>query len=134
MSDKPLLSLKVLTPESAILEVDQVTSVTVPLSDAGTIGIKPNHGPLIAETSKGFVSYQTETRQSKISLLPGVLDIRNNLVLILTPGEITESSELPSEPAAIELDRLMTTLMQAFYPADEKENAPVENEYEKRTG
>lgn len=134
MSDNPVLSLKVLTPESTLLEVDQVTSVIVPLSDGGTIGIKPNHGPLIAETSTGFVSYQTETGQSRISLHPGVLDIRNNMVVILTPGEITESSELVSEPAVIELDRLMKTLIQAFYPADERKNAPIDNEHEKRTG
>lgn len=117
MSSKPIISLKVLTPEGAILEVEAVKSLIVPLSDGGTIGIKPNHGPLIAETSRGLVRYQTESGQNKIELHSGVLDIRNNLVIILTPGEITQTSELLSESDEIELDRLMKTLVQTLYPA-----------------
>ena len=130
MSSKPIISLKVLTPDGAILEVDGLTSVIVPLIDGGTIGIKPNHGPLIAETSSGVVRYQTETGQKKIALHPGVLDIRNNLVQILTSGEITQEPELLSEPAGIELDRLMKTLVQAFYPVNEQKTETVDNEYE----
>ena len=130
MSSKPIISLKVLTPEGTILEVDEITSVIVPLSDGGTIGIKPDHGPLIAETSNGFVLYQTETGQNRIALHSGVLDIRNNLVLILTSGEITQESEFLSEPRVMELDRLMKTLVQAFYPVNEQKTETVDNEYE----
>ncbi len=114
MSSKPIISLKVLTPEGTILEVDEITSVIVPLSDGGTIGIKPDHGPLIAETTSGMVRYQTETGQKRIALHPGVLDIRNNLVVILTSGEITQAPELLSEPRTMELDRLMKKLMQTL--------------------
>lgn len=121
MSSKPIISLKILTPEGAILEVDGLTSVIVPLSDGGTIGIMPNHGPLIAETSKGVVRYQTESGQKWIRLHPGVLDIRKNMVLILTSGEIAQMPELLLETEGLELDRLMNTLVQTLYPSYESE-------------
>jgi F0F1-type ATP synthase epsilon subunit len=122
LSSEPIISLKVLTPEGAILEVDQLTSVNVPLIDGGTIGIKPGHAPLIAETIKGFVRFDTETDQKSIELHPGVLDIRDNLVLILTAGEISQTPEKLMQTAGIEFDRLMKTLVRELHPNTENDH------------
>ena len=116
---EPVISLRVLTPEGAILEIDELTSVSVPLIDGGTIGIKPGHAPLIAETVKGFVHFHTEKGQKKIELHPGVLDIRHNVVLILTAGDISQTSENITKPAETEYDRLMTTLVRELMPDSE---------------
>jgi F0F1-type ATP synthase epsilon subunit len=122
LSSEPIISLRVSTPEGAILEVDQLTSVNVPLIDGGTIGIKPGHAPLIAETIRGFVRFETESGPKSIELHPGVLDIRDNLVLILTAGEISQTPEKLMQTAGIEFDRLMNTLVREFYPNDENDH------------
>lgn len=119
MSVEPVISLRVLTPEGAILEIDELTSVSVPLIDGGTIGIKPGHTPLIAETAKGFVRYRTEKGQKKIELHPGVLDIRHNVVLILTAGDISQTPVKITKPVETEYDRLMTTLVRELIPDSE---------------
>ena len=122
MSTEPIISLRVLTPEGAILEVDQLTSVNVPLIDGGTIGIKPGHAPLIAETTRGFVRFDTETGQKSIELHPGVLDIRDNLVLILTAGETSQTPERVMQTAGIAFERLMKTLVRELYPNTENDH------------
>lgn len=119
MSSEHIISLRVLTPEGAILEIDELTSLNVPLVDGGTIGIKPGHAPLVAETTKGTVRYQTETGKKYIELHPGVLDIRDNLVLILTAGEISQTPEMLTQPAETEYERLMKTLVRELYPDTE---------------
>lgn len=122
MSSEPIISLRVLTPEGAILEIDELTSVNVPLVDGGNIGIKPGHAPLIAETTKGTVRYQMETGQNNIELHPGVLDIRYNLVLILTAGELSQTPEMLTQPAETDYERLMKTLVRELYPDTEIDN------------
>lgn len=132
MSSKPIIHLKVLTPEGVTLEVSQLTSVIVPLIDGGTIGIKPDHGPLIAETQQGIVRYQSETGHHSIELHPGVLDIRDNLVLILTAGEISDTPEVLTEPEEMEFNRLIKTLGKAIIPSNVRELETIDDELEKR--
>ncbi len=89
-SFKPL-SLRILSPEGPILEVDGATSINVPLVDGGGIGIRPGHAPLIAETAQGPVRYQTPDEESQIEVMPGILEISNNVVTILTVYQISEN-------------------------------------------
>lgn len=110
MSSTTLLTLRVLTPEGAILEKEDLTSVIVPIVESGSIGIRPGHAPLIAEMAKGYIKYRTEFEQACIELLPGVLDIRSNNVVILTAGEVSQAPVMLVEAETV-FERLMQTLV-----------------------
>ena len=58
------LTLKILTPDGQVLEADHLIEVVVPLADGGTIGIRPQHAPLIAETVTGTVQLVREGETS----------------------------------------------------------------------
>ena len=116
MSSQTMLTLRVLTPEGAILEVGALEAVSVPVADGGTIGLRPGHAPLIAETSKGAVQYRSETEAGGIELHPGILDIRNNHVIILTAGEVLQTPDAIIKPAETDFDRLMHTLVRELNP------------------
>jgi len=109
------LTLRVLAPEGVIFEKHNLTGVNVPLVDGGTIGIKPAHAPLIAETIASEVTYQTKELEGSIQLHAGILDIRDNLITILTAGEVFELSSSHADESQREYDRLMQTLIQKVY-------------------
>lgn len=111
MSPESTLSLRVLTPEGAILEANGLTSVRVPLVVVGSIGIRSNHAPLIAETQQGHVVYRTDSEENRIHLHPGVLNIRDNLITILTAGVIDKTPAELSTITQKQSDRLMYTLV-----------------------
>lgn len=106
------LKLKILTPEGAVLETDSLTSVNVPLADGCPIGIRPGHAALIAETEQGTVHYRGPNQEDKIKLHAGVLDIRDNGIIILTPGEVSKIPSEITQPSETEYDRLMNTLVE----------------------
>ena len=116
MSLSSLLTLRILAPEGAILEKENLSAVNVPLVDGGSIGIRPNHAPLIAETSRGVIHYRSEISQDSIKLQPGVLNIMDNLVIILTTGEMLQTDNVILEPADNEFDRLIQTLISDLSP------------------
>lgn len=89
------LTLRVLSPDGPSLEVEHLLEVLVPLADGGPIGIRPRHAPLIAETIHGTVRYQTELEVCEVDLLAGILSIRDNVVTILSAGEMTEADIAP---------------------------------------
>lgn len=95
------LTLRVLSPDGSSLKADHLLEVLIPLADGGPIGIRPKHAPLIAETVSGPVRYQTNDEILEIELLAGILSIRDNVVTILTAGEMPEtedSSKSSSDP------------------------------------
>ena len=97
-SFKPL-SLRILSPEGPILEVDGAASINVPLVDGGGIGIRPGHAPLIAETVQGPVRYQTPDEEDQIEVMSGILEISDNVVTILTVSQISDTlPETDSNP------------------------------------
>lgn len=116
MSSSALLTLRILAPEGAILEKENLSAVNVPLVDGGSIGIRPSHAPLIAETSRGVIQYRSDISQDSIELYPGVLTIKDNLVIILTAGEILQTDNVILEPAGNEFDRLIQTLISDLQP------------------
>jgi F0F1-type ATP synthase epsilon subunit len=111
-----LLTLRILAPEGAILEKENLSAVNVPLVDGGSIGIRSNHTPLIAETSKGAIQFRSDISQGSIELYPGVLHIDDNIVVILTAGEMLQKDNQILEPADTEFDRLLQTLTSDFDP------------------
>ncbi|QRN83637.1 hypothetical protein JR338_02460 [Chloroflexota bacterium] len=99
------LTLRVLSPDGPSLEVEHLLEVVVPLADGGPIGIRPKHAPLIAETIRGTIQYQTEEKPFEVELLAGILSIRDNIVTILSAGE-TEGVEITMGPSADPFDQL----------------------------
>ena len=116
MSAYPLLSLQIFSPDGVGIEVTDLTAVSVPLADGGWIGIKPGHTPLIAETVRGAIRFQTGEEEYSIEVHPGVLEIRGNTVIILTAGEISEQADFALETTHMEFDRLMQTLVGNLHP------------------
>ena len=105
------LTLRIITPQGSLIEEKELSAVNVPLVDHFPIGIRPGHAPLIAETAKGFIRYRTPSRENKIQIYSGILKIRNNIVTILTSGEVTDNGQRSTPPEEIEYDRLMVTLI-----------------------
>jgi F0F1-type ATP synthase epsilon subunit len=112
MSKETLLSLEILTPEGTILKADSLFSINVPLADGSPIGIRPGHAPLIAETLQGSVRFRTAESESQIELHAGVLDIRDNRVIILTPGKVSGTPREIADGSETEYDRLMGSLIE----------------------
>ena len=93
------LTLRVLSPDGQALEAEHLLKVVVPLADGGSIGIRPKHAPLIAETVNGPIQYQNNVELFEIELLAGILSIRDNVVTILSAGEAEETNEIAESPA-----------------------------------
>ncbi len=106
-----LLTLRVITPEGVIFEQSDLRSVNIPLSNGKPIGVRPGHAPLIAVTGKGALVFRNWDNNSEINLYAGVLEIRNNVITVLTSGEVTENDQPFIEPSNMKYDRLMKTLV-----------------------
>ena len=116
MSPYPLLTLRILSPDGISIEETGLNDIRVPLADGGSIGIKPGHTPLIAETIRGAIRFSSETEEQSIEIHPGVLDIRDNTVIILTAGKVSDEAGFVAEPTHLTLDRLMQTLVIKIHP------------------
>jgi len=121
MSSTGTLTLKILTPEGIIFKKDDLNAVNVPLADGCPIGIRPGHAPLIAETEQGTIFFRSAASNGEIHLFAGVLDIRDNIVTVLTTGEVEKKPRSMAEPGLSEYDRLMQTLIEQIKSTDETE-------------
>lgn len=121
MNSKGTLTLKVLSPEGIIFEEEKLNAVNIPLADGCPIGIRPGHAPLIAETEQGKIRFRSAGSDNEINLHAGVLDIRDNLIILLTAGEVEKTPESIAEPIPTEYDRLMQTLIQQIQLEDKTE-------------
>ena len=115
----PQLNLRIFSPDGISIEKTELTSISVPLADHGWIGIKPGHAPLIAETVRGAVRFQSELGEDSIEIHPGVLEIKDNTVIILTAGKVTKQTDFVAEPAQMDFERLMQTLVSKIHPDEE---------------
>jgi len=119
INEKLMLTLQVLTPEGIIFELANLDSINVPLSDDCPIGIRPGHAPLIAETNAGSVTYLINNEKQHIDLYPGVLQIRDNNVKIITAGKLGEEATESGDTVIKEYDRLMQTLIKKLSSENE---------------
>jgi F0F1-type ATP synthase epsilon subunit len=108
------LTLKAIFPEGLFFEETQLSEVVVPLADGGSIGIRINHTPLIAETVSGPIRYRSQSGEGSLELMAGVLNIRDNIVTVLTAGSVEEPAETVSQTPESEYDRLIQTLVNDF--------------------
>lgn len=116
MNSSNWLLMQVLTPEGEVFRKENLTAVRVPLADGGYMGIRPGHAPLTGETTRGAVKFRTKEGHDEIELLPGVVDIRNNTIIILTAGEVNQSQDQATDPEETEFERLMFTLVRTLVP------------------
>lgn len=80
------LTLRVSTPEATLLEAAGVRSAQVRLADGGSIGIRPGHAPLLAETVAGPVAYTDDAGEHTFYAGPGILEVHRDGVDVLTTG------------------------------------------------
>jgi len=126
-----LLHLRVSTPEGPLLEADGVTWMRIQLADGGSIGIRPGHAPLLAETVAAPLRYGDGLGEHSLDLEGGILHIHPQGVDVYasTPATRRASRQAPrqdrnaAEDSALEsgemegqlrFDRLARSLLQAL--------------------
>ena len=87
------IRVQVVTPERIVVD-EWVKQVTVPLPD-GEYGIAKNHDPVIARLGFGPLRLKSPSAQRSYFLDGGFLQLRDNIVVILT-NKAVESSSLNS--------------------------------------
>jgi len=80
------LRLRVMTPSETLLDVEEVTHIRLFLSDGGSIGLKPGHASLMAETISGSLAYMIGEREYQFPAQAGILFIERETVTIFTSG------------------------------------------------
>jgi F0F1-type ATP synthase epsilon subunit len=103
------LTLRILSPDGQVLESSRLQEVIVPLADGGPIGIRPKHAPLIAETVAGKVKILKPGEIVEVELFSGLLTVRDNIITILTTGELEEPNDQVGT-AAEAIDQLTEAL------------------------
>jgi F0F1-type ATP synthase epsilon subunit len=83
--------LQVLTPAEALLDEEEVGWMRVLLADGGSMGIRPGHAPLLAETAAGAVEYggredEHGREHGTLDLEAGILRVERDHVTIFTGG------------------------------------------------
>ena len=104
------MSLRVITPDQTLLNINGLTLIRVELADGGSIGIRPNHHPLLAETRSGNVEYGVENYEHSIGLESGILEIDYSRVTIYTSG-LTDLIQEEKEGDMLHFERLTRTLL-----------------------
>lgn len=98
------MTLEIVTPERVLLR-DEAMHVRAQ-GVTGSLGILPNHSPLLTELAPGELRYRRpDGRESRYAVGGGFLQIFNNEVRVLA-----DSAERPEE---IDLDRARRALDQA---------------------
>jgi F0F1-type ATP synthase epsilon subunit len=83
--------LQVLTPAEALLDEKEVGWMRVLLADGGSMGIRPGHAPLLAETAAGAIQYGSREDEQggehgTLDLEAGILRVERDRVTIFTGG------------------------------------------------
>jgi F0F1-type ATP synthase epsilon subunit len=110
------MHLRAATAEEVWLDEPRVTWVRLPLADGGSIGIRPGHAPLLAETVAGTLRYGTESAEHSVAVDRGILQIHEHGVDIFAaqPNDATATAAPPDSISAdvARFDRLARTLLQ----------------------
>ena len=93
------LKLEIITPEKVALS-EESTSIIVPAID-GSLGIWPNHAPLLAGLRPGSVVYKTAGGEKVVVVAGGFVEVASNVVSIIAPAaEATGDIDLARAEAA----------------------------------
>ena len=105
------LRLRVWTPDEVILDIEHANWVNLELADGGSIGIRPGHAPLMAETLTAPVYYEDASGEHLLFLEAGIIQVERTGVTVLTNGlaNVEDSEERPDEEET-RFDRLARAL------------------------
>ena len=105
------LHLRVWTPDEVILDIEHANWVNLELADGGSIGIRPGHAPLMAETLTAPVYYEDASGEHLLFLEAGIIQVERPGVTVLTNGlaNVEDSEERPDEEET-RFDRLARAL------------------------
>ena len=105
------LHLRVWTPDEVILDIEHANWVNLELADGGSIGIRPGHAPLMAETLTAPVYYEDASGEHLLFLEAGIIQVERTGVTVLTNGlaNVEDSEERPDEEET-RFDRLARAL------------------------
>lgn len=73
--------LEIITPDKKVFE-GEVESATFPGSD-GSFQVLNNHAPIISSLAKGDLIYKTREGAKIITVDGGVVEVKNNKVIVL---------------------------------------------------
>ena len=108
-----LLRLRVWSPAETVIDVEGVRWVHVDLNRARPLTIWPGHAPLLAETTGETVRYADDAGIHAVDLPAGMLELRENEVLILVGGALQ-----PPPEDGERLARLTDALLDALDPVE----------------
>jgi F-type H+-transporting ATPase subunit epsilon len=101
MADLRLLQCVVVTPERAVLD-EKVDFVALPMYD-GELGVAPGRAPLIGRLGAGELRTRTGTRVHRFFVDGGFVQVRANVVTVLTPRAL-KAEEVNAKAAAQALE------------------------------
>lgn len=110
------MKLLILTPEATLLEETDVGRVRILLSDGGSIGIRPGHHPLLAETRAGELAFGADGYTQSVRLQAGILRVAPDVVTVYTAGFLSDSADVETDPNRLDelTDELEEQLAEGF--------------------
>lgn len=121
------LRLWVATPEEALLDLPQIGWARVWLADGGSIGIRPGHAPLLAETAPGPLQYGDEEGDQAFELERGIMLVDFQGISIFTSGPQDQARRAAEEVAAdVRFRRLARELLSALKAGAGDDASPLE--------
>ncbi len=119
-----MITCNIQTPDKVVYD-GQVESIILPAFD-GEMGFLVNHTPLISELGIGEVQLKNSNNVEYIAVHGGFVEIRDNLMTILTDDAFTKDEILKDET-----EQELAKLESSEKPTDIEERLKVYNEIKK---
>lgn len=114
------LRLWVATPEKSLLDLPSVAWARILLADGGSIGIRPGHAPLLAETEPGPLHYGDGEGERAFDLERGILLVDHEGISVFTTGTPSEEERgMRQAGEDLRFLRLARDLLSALMPPGE---------------
>lgn len=82
--DKKTLTVEILSLGSGGMRLENISSLQLVLADGSWLGVRPGHAPLITATGDGELKYQQDSKYRSVQVKGGILNLKDDLVSILT--------------------------------------------------
>ena len=115
------MKVEIFTPYCQYLEEE--TSLVSIISDGNSLGILPNHYPLISTLKVSKLRIEIDGKTRSLAIGEGVMNVKNDIVSILTEC-IEESSE-------IDLDRAIDKEKEMLEKLEKETDSNLRKAYEK---
>ena len=85
-----MLELQILSPQGTIYN-DGVDAILLP-TESGEIEILENHAPLYSKLTEGIILIKKGSKDTRIAIVGGFIEVKGNIVLILSDYAIPAES------------------------------------------